>query len=111
MPAGYTGVQLAVLAFAAASSVVGLFIGGLAFRAALRNRSRQMLFLAVGMLLVFGVAYGVSTAGYLLLELGYLDVGGQDPFHLGVRVVQFAGLSCIAYSLWIGRGPGEPGAA
>lgn len=99
----YTTVQLAVLAFAAASAVVGLGIAGLAFRALLRNRSRQMCYLGVGMVLLFGVGYGISLAGAVLLELEYLAVGAQDPFRLGVRVVQFAGLCCIAYSLWIGR--------
>lgn len=106
MPWGYTTLQVAVLALAAGSSVLGLFIAGLAGRAVLRSGSRQMLYLGLGMVLLFGVAYGISIAGYLLLELGYLAVGDHDPFRLGVRVTQFAGLLCIAYSLWIGSRPG-----
>lgn len=98
-----TAVQTAVLVFAGASALLGLFIAGLATRAVLRNRSRQMLFLALGMVLLFGVAYGVSLLGSIAIELEYLAMGSQDPFWLAVRVTQFAGLSCIAYSLWIGR--------
>lgn len=99
----YTTVQLAVLLFASASAVVGLGIAGLAFRALLRNRNRQMLYLGVGMVLLFGVAYGISIAGALLIELEHLEMGSQDLFRLGVRVTQFVGLCCIGYSLWLGR--------
>jgi len=98
----YTTIQLAVLAFAAASGAVGLFIAGLAIRAVVRNQSRQMLYLAAGMILLFGVAYGVSLFGAVLIELEYLPMGSQDLFRLAVRVLQFLGLSAVAYSLWIG---------
>lgn len=101
----YTTVQLATLLFAGLSAGLGLFIAGLAIRAVLRNQSRQMLFLAAGMFLLFGVAYGVSLIGSIAIELEYLEMGTQDPFWLAVRVTQFVGLACIAYSLWLGRRP------
>lgn len=85
------------------AGLVGLFIAGLAIRAVIRNRSRQMLYPAMGMVLFFGVAYGVSLFGAVLIELEYLEMGSQDLFRLIVRVLQFLGLPAIAYSLWIGR--------
>lgn len=100
---GYTPIQLAVLVFASASAVLGLYIGYLAYRGLRRHDSTQMLVLSIGMLLLFGVAYGVSVAGTLLLEFRVLPLPSQDLFRLGVRVVQFVGLVCIAYSLYIGR--------
>lgn len=100
---GYTPVQLAVLVFASASAVLGLYIGYLAYRGLRRHDSTQMLVLSIGMLLLFGVAYGVSVVGTLLLEFRVLPLPSQDLFRLGVRVVQFVGLVCIAYSLYIGR--------
>ncbi len=103
MIGGYTLVQVAVLAFATGSAVVGLYIGYLAYRGLRRHESRQMLVLSVGMILLFGVAYGVSILGSLLLEFRVLPLPQQDLFRLGVRVVQFAGLVCIAYSLSMGR--------
>lgn len=100
---GYTAVQAATLVFAALSAGVGLFIAALAGRAVFRNQSRQMLFLGVGMVLLFGVAYGISLLGSIAIELEYLEMGAQDPFWLAVRVTQFVGLAAIAYSLWLGR--------
>lgn len=99
----YTTVQFATLVFAALSAGLGLFIAALAIRAVLRNRSRQMLFLALGMFLLFGVAFGASLIGSVAIELEYLEMGSQDPFWLAVRVTQFVGLAAIAYSLWLGR--------
>ncbi|QLD86174.1 hypothetical protein HWV23_10710 [Natronomonas halophila] len=100
---GYTPIQLAVLAFASASAVLGLYIGYLAYRGLRRHDSKQMLVLSVGMILLFGIAYGISIIGTLLLEFRLLALPTQDFFRLGVRVVQFIGLVCIAYSLYIGR--------
>lgn len=99
-------VRLATLAFAAASAVLGLFIAWLAYLGLRRHDSRQMLYLSAGMLLLFGVAYGVAAIGSVLLHYRVLDLPYQDPFRLVVRVVQFVGLALIAYSLYLGRGPG-----
>lgn len=101
---GYSAIQLAVLGFAVASAGVGLFIAFLAYRGLRRNDSRQMLLLSVGMVLLFGVAYGVSLVGTVLIQFRAVPLPYQDPFRLGVRVVQFAGLVCIAASLYLGPG-------
>lgn len=99
---GYTAVQLLALGFAAASALVGLFIGYQAFLGLRRNRSRQMLFLSVGMILLFGVAYGISLAGTLLFQFRVLPLPTQDLFRLAIRAIQFLALVCIAYSLYLG---------
>lgn len=101
----YTTVQLGTLAFAGASALLGLFIAFHAYRGLRRYGSRQMLFLAVGMILLFGVAYGVAIVGSMLIALRQLPLPWQDHVRLLVRVVQFVGLACIAYSLRLG---GEP---
>lgn len=100
-PFGYTPVQLVALTFAGASALVGLFIGYQAYRGLQRNRSRQMLYLAVGMILLFGVAYGVSLIGTVLFQFRVLPLPTQDLFRLAIRVIQFVALVCIAYSLYI----------
>lgn len=100
---GYTLTEFAVVAFASGSALLGLYIGYLAYRGLRRNGSRQMLYLSVGMVLLFGVAYGVSMVGTLLLQFRVLPLPLQDPFRLVVRVVQFGGLACIAYSMYLGR--------
>lgn len=98
---GYTVVQLVALGFAAASAVVGLFIGYQAYRGLRRNHSRQMLFLSMGMILLFGVAYGISLVGTLLFQFRVLSLPMQDIFRAAIRVIQFVALICIAYSLYI----------
>lgn len=100
---GYTFIKFAVLVFASGSAVLGLFIGYLAYRGLRRNDSKQMLYLSVGMILLFGVAYGVSILGTVLLQLRVLSLPYQDPFRLAVRVIQFTGLLCLAYSLYLGQ--------
>lgn len=103
---GYTLVQLIALVFATASAIVGLFIGYQAYRGLRRNRSRQMLFLSIGLILLFGVAYAVSFIGTLLFQFRILPLPTQDLFRAAIRVIQFVALVCIAYSLYI-RPDGE----
>lgn len=98
---GYTLPQLIAVTFAGASAIVGLFIGYQAYQGLRRNRSRQMLFLAVGMILLFGVAYGVSLVGTLLFQFRVLPLPTQDIFRVVIRLTQFVALLCIAYSLYI----------
>lgn len=100
---GYTTIELTVLLFAGGSAVIGLIIAFLAYRGLRRNESTQMLFLSTGMILLFGIAYGISIIGTVLLQLRILPLPYQDPFRLAVRVTQFAGLLCIAYSMYLGR--------
>lgn len=104
---GYTAVQMATMGIAGASAAVGLFIGYQAFVGLRRNRSRQMLFLSTGMILLFGVAYGVSLVGNLLFQFRVVPLPAQDLFRMAIRIVQFVALVCIAYSLYIGPGEGR----
>lgn len=104
----YTVIELAVLAFASGSAIVGLFIGFLAYRGLKRRNSRQMLYLSVGLIMLFGVAYGISILGTVLLQFRVLPLPYQNPFRLTVRIVQFGGLILIAYSLYLGRGSDTP---
>lgn len=92
-------IEIATLFFAGASALVGLFIAFLALRALRRHRSKQMLVLSVGMILLFGAAYLVALIGTFLIQMRVLTLPQQNYFQLAVRVLQFAGLVAIAYSL------------
>jgi hypothetical protein len=91
--------ELATLVLAGASALVGLFIAFLAVRGLRRHQTRQMLFLSLGMVLLFGAAYLVALAGSVLVHARVLTLPQQDYVRLLVRVLQFVGLSAIAYSL------------
>lgn len=92
-------IELVTLGFAGASALVGLFIAFLAARALRRHRSRQMLLLSGGMILLFGAAYLVATLGTLLIHVRVLTLPQQNYVQLAVRIFQFVGLVAIAYSL------------
>lgn len=96
---GFRAIELVVVAFALGSAVVGLYIGWQAYRGLKRYESRQMLYLSVGMILVFGVAYATGFVGTLLLSLEIIPLPAQDYVRLAIRVTQFGGLLAIAYSL------------
>lgn len=93
-------VELVLMTFATASVALGLFIGYQAYRGLRRNDSRQMLFLSVGMILLFGVAYGLAFVTSVFLQFRLLPLVYQDALRVGVRMAQFAGLACIAYSMY-----------
>ncbi|WP_227134195.1 hypothetical protein [Halorubellus salinus] len=97
----YAVVELATLALAAGSAVVGLFIAMLALRGVLRDRSRQMLFLSGGMILLFGAAYFTALLGSALVRFHVISLLQQNVVLLAVRTLQFTGLCAIAYSLVI----------
>ncbi len=96
---GFRLIELVVVAFALGSAVVGLYIGWQAYRGLQRYDSRQMFYLSVGMILVFGVAYAFGFVGTVLLSLEVLPLPTQDYFRLAIRILQFVGLLAIAYSL------------
>jgi hypothetical protein len=98
---GFTLVELAVVATAGASTLVGLYIGYQAYRALGLYEDRSMFYLAVGLILLTVVTYGASFAGTLAFRLELLALPAQDGFRLLVRLCQLAGLLCIAYSLSI----------
>jgi hypothetical protein len=92
-------VELATVLLAGASALVGLFIAFLALRGLRRHQTRQMLFLSVGMVLLFGAAYLVALFGTVLVHARVLALPQQDYVRLTVRVLQFVGLVAIAASL------------
>jgi hypothetical protein len=98
----YAVVEALTLVLAAGSAVVGLFIAVLAARGVRRDRSRQMLFLSTGMILLFGAAYLAALAGSLLVEVQAITLPEQNYVVLVVRALQLTGLLAIAYSLVIG---------
>jgi|AntDeeMinimDraft_4_1070355.scaffolds.fasta_scaffold00023_72 hypothetical protein len=99
----FEAVELLTLVLAAGSAVVGLFIAILAFRGVYRDRSRQMLFLSAGMILLFGAAYLTALVGTVLVKARVIGIVQQNYVVLVVRTLQFTGLVAIAYSLVIGE--------
>jgi hypothetical protein len=99
----YAVVELATFALAAGSAIVGLFIAALALRGVLRERSRKMLFLSAGMILLFGAAYLTALVGSALVRFHVISLLQQNYVLLAVRALQFTGLCAIAYSLVIGE--------
>jgi len=90
----------AIVVVSMASTLVGLFIGYQAYRGFRRHQSRAMQYLSVGLILLTAVTNTAAFVGTGLLHLGVIDAGLQSPLTLGVRLLQFAGLACIAYSLY-----------
>ncbi|MFC6954284.1 DUF7521 family protein [Halorubellus litoreus] len=100
---GFNLVELAVIAAAGASTLVGLYIGYQAYRALELYDDRSMFYLAVGLILLTVVTYATAFAGTVLLRFEVLALPAQDAFRLVVRCCQLAGLLCIAYSLSLRR--------
>lgn len=98
---GFTLVEVVVTVLATSIAVVGLYIAYLAYRGLRRHDSRPMLYLSVGMILLFGVTYATASVGTVLLRLRVLPLPYQDWFRLVVRFLQLSGLILIAYSLHI----------
>lgn len=86
---------------AAVSAVIGLYIGYQAYRGLRRNDERSMRWLAIGMIVLFGVTYVLAVTGQGLIAFRIVPIHFQNAFRLVVRVTQVIGLSCIAYSLRI----------
>lgn len=96
---GFTLVELAVVAAASLSTVVGLYIGYQAYRGLRRHDSAPMRYLSIGLIILTAVTYSVALVGTLLLRFEVLPLPYQDWFRLVVRLLQLAGLLFIAYSL------------
>ena len=91
---------LAIFAVSLASTAVGLFVGYQAYRGFRRHTSAAMQYLSAGLILLTAVTNTAAFVGSVLLQYGVIDAALQSPFTLGVRLLQFAGLLCIAYSLY-----------
>lgn len=94
-------IEFATLVLAGGSAILGLFIAALAYRGLRRYRSRKMLYLSAGMILLFGAAYALSMIGTVLIHMRVLSLPQQDIYRAAVRLLQFLGLLAIAYSLYI----------
>lgn len=82
------------------STVLGVAVALIAFRAYRQSRSRPMLFVAVGFVLVFWVP--------LLLVVGWL-LNPRAEILLGMlgELSRVIGLACVLYGLWA---PGDAAA-
>jgi hypothetical protein len=98
---GLTTVELAVVVVAGGSTLVGLYIGYLAYQGLRRHENRSMRYLSVGLVVLTAVTYATAFVGTLLLRLEVVPLPYQDWFRLVVRLLQFSGLALIAYSLYI----------
>lgn len=96
----YSAVELAAGFMATVASLLGLFIGYLAFRALRRHGGKQMRYLSLGMVILFGVTYAVAIVGQSLISIRVLPLLYQNLFRLLVRTLQVVGLTFITYSLW-----------
>lgn len=102
-PFRFEPVVLVLLVLATVAVVLGLLISYQAYRGLRRNDSRQMLFLSVGMLLLFGAAYGLAFITSVFLQFRLLPLVHQDALRVLVRLLQVTGLACIAYSMYMRR--------
>jgi len=102
----FTPVGLAELALTALTSLVGLYIGYQAYRGLRRHDSPPMRYLSAGFLLLFGLTYVTAFTGNALFRTGTVPLWYQGYFRLAVRVIQLAGVGCIAYSLYLTRNDG-----
>lgn len=91
---------ITIVAVSLASTAVGLFIGYQAYRGFRRHQSTAMQYLSIGLILLTAVTNTAAFVGSALLRYGVLEPGLQSPFTLTVRLLQLAGLLCIAYSLY-----------
>jgi len=99
MPDTVQVVNWLITALALGATLVGSYVGYQAYRGFRRNESRAMEYLSIGLLLLTGVGFSLSFVGSLLLRQGVLSPTYRQPLTLLVRLVQFLGVACIAYSL------------
>jgi hypothetical protein len=91
--------QVLLLAMAAASTALGLYVGYQAYRGFRRNDSTPMKFLSLGLVLLTAVTFGLSFGGSVAFEYGVAPEVLQPAWQVAVRGSQLAGLACIVYAL------------
>lgn len=96
----YTLVDWGVLAVSIGSVVLGLIIGWQAWRGFRRNDNRSMQFLSLGLILLTAIPFTLSFTTTLAIRLEPSLREIQGELFLVVRLIQFAGLACITYSLY-----------
>ncbi|MFC6824565.1 DUF7521 family protein [Halopelagius fulvigenes] len=82
-----------IFAFAALTALAGLFVAYQAYRGYRRNRSRPMLYLAVGLVLLTAAPVGVNYA------LTALTAATDAVVLLAVSLAHLAGVTAILYAL------------
>ena len=101
-PLGFEVIELVLMGLASVAVLIGLLISYQAYRGLRRNDSRQMLLLSAGMVLIFGVAYGLAFLTSVFLQFRVVPLVYQDALRVVVRLTQVAGLILIAYSMYVG---------
>lgn len=92
--------ETVLVAMAAASTVLGLYVGYQGYRGFRRNDSVPMKFLSLGLVLLTAVTYGLSFGGSLAFQYGIAPTALRPAWQVAVRGAQLAGLACIVYSLY-----------
>lgn len=80
---------------------LGLVIGYQAYRGFRRHESGPMRYLSIGLMLLTAIAYSIAFFGWMAVWFGVIPEAYGRPVALVYRLVQFAGLSFITYSLYI----------
>lgn len=93
VPAVGGGPESRLFLVASVTAVVGLFVAYQAFRGYRRNDSRPMLFLAIGLLLLTTVPFGLSYT------VARLTAASDALVLLVISLCNVAGLASILYSL------------
>jgi len=94
-------VDLGLTVLAIVSVFLGLFIAYHAYRGLRRYNDSRMFFLSTGMVLLFGVSYGLALGSTVVLEATVVPLLYQELLRVAVRLFQVAGLGCIAYSMYV----------
>lgn len=97
---GFDALQVVLVAMAAASTVLGLYVGYQGYRGFRRNDSVPMKFLSLGLILLTAVTYALSFGGSLAFQYELAPAVLRPIWQLSVRGSQLAGLACIVYSLY-----------
>jgi len=92
--------NLAMFVVVLGNVALGLVIGYQAYRGFRRHESGPMRYLSIGLILLTAVAYTLAFVSFWLVYFGYIPSDFGRPLALLYRLVQFAGLSFITYSLY-----------
>lgn len=97
---GVDPLQVLLVAMAAASTALGLYVGYQGYRGFRRNDSVPMKFLSMGLILLTAVTYGLSFGGSLAFQYDLAPELLRPAWQVAVRGSQLAGLACIVYALY-----------
>lgn len=95
-----TAIEWSILAVSVGNVILGLVIGYQAYRGFRRHESGPMRYLSIGLILLTAIAYTLAFVGWLAIQFGPLAESLGEPLFLSYRLIQFAGLVFITYSLY-----------